>query len=597
MIWIACLIIAALFIAVSVIIAIAMSHRHTVQGNIVTPFNTVFFGLFVAAFVLMLPVYNVICEGLQSSWFKAVLFSLHGTFQIFTVDADSAIIAENITAETSVIAPLYSAVLSVIFVIAPIFTFGFVASFFKNFSAYIRLSLQRHKDIYVFSELNEKSLVLATDIRNKHPKAAIVFTDVYYNNEEESYELIGRVDELGGICFKKDVLAINLHIHSSAKQMFLFVVGNNESENISHSLKLIKEYGNVANTHLYVFTTGIESELLLTHNQGMQMKVRRINEVRSLINRVLYERGSELFGNALPINEKEKKIHAVILGLGMHGTEMLKSLVWFCQMDGYRIEIDAYDKDPLAEEKFTSLCPELMSPNYNGVHIDGESEYTIRIHSGIDVSTMTFAENIKTIKDATYAFVALGSDEINVQASVTLRMLFERSFIKPVIHAVVNNPDEKAALTGITNYRGQQYNIACIGDLHSSFSEDVIINSELEKLALQRHLKWGKEEEFWQYEYNYNSSMASAIHMQARIICGIPGANKSEDDLTDSERHTIEVLEHRRWNAYMRSEGYIYSGSPDKSSRNDLAKMHHDLVDFSALTEEEKRKDSKVGSI
>ena len=45
----------------------------------------------------------------------------------------------------------------------------------------------------------------------------------------------------------------------------------------------------------------------------------------------------------------------------------------------------------------------------------------------------------------------------------------------------------------------------------------------------------------------------------------------------------------------MRSEGYVYSGSHDRSSRNDLAKMHHDLVDYVSLTEEEKRKDSRVG--
>ena len=59
----------------------------------------------------------------------------------------------------------------------------------------------------------------------------------------------------------------------------------------------------------------------------------------------------------------------------------------------------------------------------------------------------------------------------------------------------------------------------------------------------------------------------------------------------------MDRLEHRRWNAYMRSEGYVYSGSPDKASRNDLAKMHHDLVDFSRLTEEEKKKDSRVSSV
>ena len=90
--------------------------------------------------------------------------------------------------------------------------------------------------------------------------------------------------------------------------------------------------------------------------------------------------------------------------------------------------------------------------------------------------------------------------------------------------------------------------------------------------------------------------MASAIHMKARIACGIPGAGKPEDQLTAEEKAIIEPLEHRRWNAYMRAEGYIYSGSPEKSSRNDLAKMHHDLVDFSSLTEEEKRKDSRVGT-
>ena len=79
--------------------------------------------------------------------------------------------------------------------------------------------------------------------------------------------------------------------------------------------------------------------------------------------------------------------------------------------------------------------------------------------------------------------------------------------------------------------------------------------------------------------------------MKARIACNIPGSNKKESELTLEEREIIENLEHRRWNAYMRSEGYVYSGSTNKNSRNDLAKMHNDLVSFETLTEEEKRKD------
>lgn len=145
-------------------------------------------------------------------------------------------------------------------------------------------------------------------------------------------------------------------------------------------------------------------------------------------------------------------------------------------------------------------------------------------------------------------------------------------------------------------YVGEYNSSYAIGDMETSYSEEMLLGSELEHLALERHLKWGQEEEFWQYEYNYRSSMASAIHMKARIACGISGADKKEEDLTPEERNTIETLEHRRWNTYMRTEGYVYSGSPNKSSRNDLAKMHHDLVNYESLTEEDKRKDSSVGT-
>jgi len=47
----------------------------------------------------------------------------------------------------------------------------------------------------------------------------------------------------------------------------------------------------------------------------------------------------------------------------------------------------------------------------------------------------------------------------------------------------------------------------------------------------------------------------------------------------------------------MRSIGYVYSGSEDPSTRNDLAKMHHNLVCFDRLTQEDKDKDKYVGNV
>jgi hypothetical protein len=444
--------------------------------------------------------------------------------------------------------------------------------------------------MYVFSELNEKSLALAEDLKQNHPDAAIVFADV--STEDQDGEFIDSAKKIGGICFRKNISGINLYRHSAKKAITLFLIGEDETNNINLGLKLIETYHDLEHVSMYVFSTRVEGEILLTQANKGKIRIRRVDEVRSLIYNMLYENGCELFENAKPDGAK-KKITAVIIGLGQHGTEMLKALTWYCQMDGYKVNIHAFEKDPLAEDRLTADCPELMSEKYNGKVIPGEAQYTITVHPGMDVTTNTFVKEINGIRDVTYVLVSLGTDEMNIRTAVDLRKIFERMHVKPVIQAIVYSSEERKVLEGITNYRGQPYQLDFIGDLRAMYSEKVILVSELERKALAIHMRWGTEEEFWQYEYNYRSSLASAIQQKAREYCKVPGVTKKEEDLTEDERRTIESIEHRRWNAYMRSEGYIFSGSKEKSSRNDLGKMHHDLVDYDALSEEEKRKDSR----
>ncbi|MBQ0125326.1 MAG: hypothetical protein KBS59_03265 [Clostridiales bacterium] len=592
--------ITALFSAVAY--AVIISNTPAAKSKrLVTPFNILFAGLYASTLFLHIPMLASECGGASFRVLKTVLFSAHRAIQVFTANVDMSYITENFSGSAEHIGGAYSAVLSVIYLLAPIFTFGFLISFFINASAHIRFFFQKGKDLYVFSELNEKSAALAADIRKNHPKCAVVFADASDRGDDVQGELADMAKGIGAIVFKKDILSVNLKRSCFSKNLYLFAIGADESENVRQSLKLINMYGNMKNAHLYVFSTSTESDLLLSHNRGIPMKIRRVNEVRSLIDRVLYEKGIQLFQNAAPDAGNVKKIHAVIVGLGSYGTEMLKALTWYCQMDGYRVEIDAFDKDESAGERFAARCPELMSEQYNGVYVAGEAEYTIRIHSGVDVGTQTFFNSVSGMNDVTYAFIALGSDEADIKAAANMRMLFERSKIKPVIHSVIINSEKAETLKNIRNFKGQPYCIECIGDVESSCSEKVIIDSDLENAAFLVHKGYcggdtQKESEFWEYEYNYNSSVSSAIHADACEKCGIPGSEKSENMWTDEEKAIHEVLEHRRWNAYMRAEGYIYSGSHDQSSRNDLAKMHPDLVDFESLSEEKKRADSRVRS-
>ncbi len=581
---------------VSALIPFGINGFRTAAKKKFNLFNSLFAGVFVAAFFMFMPTYLSTAELSVIGGLRAVLLSIFNSIQVFAAGCEFGNVLENMAQCPEWLSIVYQAWISVIYVVAPMFTIGIVLSLFKNVSANLKYLRTYFKDVYVFSELNDKSIVLASDIKSKCKKVAIVFTDVFEDNEEKIYELIEQAKNLGAICFKKDILIVNFKKHSESKSISFFAIGSNETENLNQSLKLIENYRGRENTHIYIFSTKIESELLLTTVDKGVVKVRRINEVQSLVNRLLYEQGCVLFDSAREASDGNKKISAIVVGMGSHGTEMVKALTWFGQMDGYKLEINAFDRDPLSEEQFVAVAPELMSPDYNGVEIEGEAQYKITVHPGINVTSIRFANEISKITDATYVIVALGNDDVNINTAVNLRMYFERMKIHPVIQAIVYNSQQKKALKGIKNYRGQEYDIEFIGDVESSYTEDVIIDSELEEDALKRHLKWGKEEEFWTYEYNYRSSMASAIHMKARIQCKIPGATKSENELTEEERNIIEVLEHRRWNAYMRAEGYVFSGSKEKSSRNDLAKMHHDLVDFSSLTDEEKRKDSKVGT-
>ena len=595
--WYGFLVAAAVAPAAALILAAVYNSTPLGKKRNISNFKALVVGVFVATIFMFIPIHGATGAELKGGALRAVILSVFNAIQIFALGSEFSVVTDSMQYCPADLAGDYQIILAFIFIIAPILTFGFVLSMFRNISAQFRYLMCFFRDVYAFSELNEKSIALASDLKKNNKKAVIVFTDVFEANEERSYELAEAAKKIKAICLKKDLLAVRFQRHSANARISVFAIGEDEEENLNQSLNIVEQYKNRKNTDLYVFSTRIESELLLNAVDKGEVRVRRVNEIKSLINRLLYDSGETIFTNSTENEDGIREIGAVVIGMGRHGTEMVKSLAWFGQMDGYHITINSFDKDSLSEEKFMSLAPELMAPEYNGALIDGEAQYKISIHSGYDVETISFAKKIQELKNTTYVFVSLGDDNMNIQTAVNLRMMFERIGMHPVIQALVYNTQQNKALKGIRNFRGTAYDIDFIGDMESCYTEAVIIHSELEHKALQRHLGWGTEDDFWNFEYNYRSSVASAIHLHTRIKLGMPGADKKESELTEEEKRIVEETEHRRWNAYMRSEGYVYSGSKDSSSRNDLAKMHHDLVNYAELSEEDKRKDSMVGTL
>ena len=376
-----------------------------------------------------------------------------------------------------------------------------------------------------------------------------------------SGELQCAARKLGAVCLKNDIAVLPISFHKKTNRIRLFIIGGDEDENIRQASQLIRCHGENANMHLYLFSNSAESSLLVQSKPASGMKIRRIDEVKSLISETLYEAGADIFRTATPLENDEKLISIVILGLGVYGTELLKSLSWFGQMENYRLMLTAIDSRENAESVFSFQCPELMDEKHNGTYETGEAQYTISIHSGINAMSERCIQIIKELPSVSYVFVALGNDQKNVECAVSIRERCERMNRHPKIKAIVFNDNAANVLSNAVNFRGVPYDIQYIGNLKRRYSETALLNSQLESEALKRHLQWGTE------------------------------VKQNPNERNPADRDRLRLIEHRRWNAYMRAEGYCYSGSRSKESRNDLAKIHPDLVPFDMLTEKENEKD------
>lgn len=585
------LVLSLICLALCVLIALRINRTYK-RTRILTPSRVLAVGVFVSTWMLLFPYYyqSIFCQQfiLTRIW-ESIWVAVHHAIRFFVVDADYF---DFYTISVRSGIGLYFILGTVLMILAPLLTFSVILSFFSNFTAYRQYIMHPGAPTYVFSELSEKSLALATDIKRNHSDAVVIFTDVFEENNEESYEIRERAKEIGALCFKKDMLSINLLFHSTRSLLCFFAIAEDKSvrgmyrqmqssttaeeENLKQAYQLSTHwyYSKRANTKLFVFSSGTHGEMLLDNLPKSNLTVRRVERFKPLILQTLYQNGKELlFDTAVESHSGEKQINVVVVGAGGYGREMIKTLAWYCQMDGYRLTIDVFDIDPLAGEEFAFECPGLMDFGHNGAFGKGEAQFAIRFHSGVSVYTDRFAELLGAIESPTYVFVALGSDEMNVNTAITVRRVFRQKgcLYDPLIHAVLYDSDIKKALSNACDRKGFPYGIEFVGDLRTTYSERVVMNEELGNRALSLHQEYTSDD--FRTGYEYRSSTAAVMYRILLIKLCV-----QREKPTVEERRRLECLEHRRWMAYMYGEGYVYG-----PQRDDIAKTHPALLPYDQL--------------
>jgi len=418
-------------------------------------------GVFISVVMLFIPIYYTSYNfGDIYKFFRPFLIAVHNSLRIFILDGDFDIIVNSLSGQKTALRVCFSLYAAFLYVIAPILTFGNVLSLFKNIRGELRYKWSNKKAYYVMSELNEKSIALAKSIFKEYQNKgnlkniSIVFMDVFEQNEEDDYETLTEARDIDAICLKKDIS--HLDITSKKGTVELFLIGNDESENVSQAVKITKDLNQKnkkQNVKVFVFSTkpsaayivdSIKYDNLLDfaakHEYSENcFKLRRINEKQQLIwNTVPQMKLFELADRA------NKTLSVMILGFGSYGIEFFKMLIWFCQFEGYKLRVNIIDKlgkSSDEKDRVESLinrdCPELLKKNRTNVM--GEAQYDIEIFPGVDVMSSDIGDILlydgkdermkyasERLKSTNLVFVSLGDDDRNIEVAIHMRHLFDR---------------------------------------------------------------------------------------------------------------------------------------------------------------------------
>ncbi len=468
---------AVLFLALSVVFLIKKITKNTAQ---ITDINSVLMFLFVwvSAFFVLICAEKTVDGNLLS-----IVESAYLALKMFYADGNARFNLDN-----EFYTAAFRTVYYVIAFFAPLSLIYTVLAAFDNTINKIKIRrLAKKRNIYVFNELNDRSLAIAknyfensnyhidvgddsicckNDFYNRKNyiklteknKKLFVFCDVYKQNTEVSSELISKALSLGGLIFKDDIVSLHRHTakklaKTNQKLVNYFLCGYDETENVRHAVEIAKceEEIPVENLGIFTFAGGqTNGHIIESLNKSESFFVKRLNPSLMMAMDVVSATENRLVTKA----NAEKDLNVLIVGIGSYGLELCKTLSWYYQRKSGKITIHLIDKNAVISDNFLGINESLFNYRANTLDRENFEQYEIKIHSGLDVFGPSFTEFLNTAtKDSCgfdAIFVALGDDNLNTDAALHIRRLLDRKNFE--LFAKINENFESLGASVNTEY-------------------------------------------------------------------------------------------------------------------------------------------------
>lgn len=459
------------------------------------------------------------------------------------------------------------------------------------------------KPVFVFSEVNERSLQLARSLIGI--KCDIIFagsTEEAMGNEDDSQP---------GLIFKDERIS-ELHLRcSKRKDVYFFCISENEDDSLTGALQLMEKYGHLKeevqeHVHIYHFSQHQDFSVFIDSADKGALDIQCVNEYETMVYNLL---------NRYPLFSTAKKnIHVLLHGLSPLNVVALRAIAWCGQLSGYTTRISVVGIDIAnAINDLKVSAPRLFSDRYHIRFYDCANEKEI-----LDTIARDCA-------DANYIVISEGSDNDTMNRGILLRRLFyqlDPTFTNcPPIFCHIKESSKSRLVGQLTTsetnpVRKVSYDLIPFGSLAEVYSYKNLVDNDLDKLAKNVHLAYEevfsdgpinvKEalKRFHVFEVNKRSNRAAALHIRYKLnrmgLDYTDDASRPSLNMADyyNEEYIAALVrsEHDRWMAFLESEGWTpstgeqvnaYRASDISKGRHNcpLLKMHPYIRAYDSLKE------------
>ena len=413
--------------------------------------------------------------------------------------------------------------------------------------------------------LNEKSIQLGKELRKKKNCMVVYFT----LNADKGME--NRVVSFGGIV-RRYTLTLQGGINTkSLKQIglssrvkrpvHLLFLGNNERENVKLLISVLRyvqqqkmDCGKIR--LLARCSRDVEQSIFkdIQTGEGLHYDVEFFSEAELSARLLIKEAPPYIVMNFDEHGKAKQDFHALVIGFGQVGQQVLRQLVMNGQFYGSKMSITVIDR---AMEQISGQFKRRVPGIF--------SEYDISLKAVDSRSDLFYDLLDKLVPTLQYIVICLGEDDLNDEVSRDLERYFTTSGVERASEKVImicdNNYVTKAQ-AGIRFYDSKKH----------LYHSDILIRNELDERARRVNLSYresnqeqGDADTLWQTTdyFSRESCRASADFIPALLaMAHIPledavSRERMAPYLDEELLENLAIVEHLRWNAFHYAMGYI----------------------------------------